>query len=485
MSKIIKNGLIYLLPSLVGSVLPLISLPLFTRFISIEDFGALALCQGFAIFINGISNFGLTIGFERDFFESKEVKYRASLLYSTLIFVFITYLTFAIATYALRYKITDVLIGNQKFSQLLIISYLAIGMTTIKSYFLTYYKNTENAKGFVFYTLDETLISFLISLILILYFRIGIIGIVISQFIASLIVVIILLFKFHKFLPFHLSGLVLKKSLFLSWPLTPRIFFGVIGSQFDKFIIGRINSVESVGLFSIAQRVSSIIFTLMTAIQNVWSPIVYKLMFNSKENSSKEIGYFLAPFFYFSTLIALIISLFSEEIVMIIFGKKNGVAAEMIIVLSILQCSYFFGKQNQLIFTKKTHLISILTLIGISLNIAINILFVHYWGAIGVAWGALLSGGLMGALSFYFSQKNFKIYWDFKTYFLVFTIYLLSSFFVIVMIHLNINGNVKLFVKSFLVASFIFSGNRFGILTIERMKNLFKIIMSRKSRVLL
>ena len=219
----------------------------------------------------------------------------------------------------------------------------------------------------------------------------------------------------------------------------------------------------------------------MTAIQNVWSPIVYRMMFNSKTNSSKEIADFLAPFFYLSTLIALVISVFSEEIVTIIFGKKNSGAAEMIIILSILQCSYFFGKQNQLIFTKRTYLISILTIIGISINVIINFLFVKSWGAIGVAWGTLISGCLTGYLAFYYAQKSFKIIWDFKRYFLVFFLYLTSSFIVLAMIRFNIEIHIQWVVKISLILIFLFIGNRLGILTIYKLKSIIKIIKPLKT----
>ena len=71
MSKQVKNSLLYLLPSMTGVVIPLITLPLFTRVLSPEEYGSLALCQVYAVFTTGLANFGLTFGYERDFLNKK------------------------------------------------------------------------------------------------------------------------------------------------------------------------------------------------------------------------------------------------------------------------------------------------------------------------------------------------------------------------------------------------------------------------------
>lgn len=479
MSKRVKNSLLYLLPSVVGAVLPLIVLPIFTRIIPVKDYGALALCQGYAIFITGVSNFGLTFGYERNFFESNEVKKQAGLLYTTMLFVSFTSLLFIVLTYILSSEISFFLIGDKKYNSLLNITYVATTITGLKTYFLTYYKNTENAKKYVLYTLDENLLSFLFSIALVVYFDFGVLGIVIAQLIASVLVFTLLCYRFLNMLSFCIDIEAFKKSLQISIPLTPRIFFGVIGAQFDKYIIGRMTSIGSVGVFSIAQRLSSIVFVFMTAIQNVWGPIVYKLMFSNEKDSNKKIANFLSPFFYLSTLMGLLISIFSEEIIYIIAPKEYESAAELITILSILQTSLFFGKQNQLIFAKKTMLISTLTLIGIALNIVMNLVFIKMWGTVGVALGTLLSGLIIGAISFHYSQKSFKIEWDKYKYTLVFLLYIIASVTVLMLIYFEVNYIVKLIVKIFFLAMFIFLGYKIDILTKSRYLAIKSLVTSK------
>ena len=94
----------------------------------------------------------------------------------------------------------------------------------LKTYYLTYFKNTENAKAFVWYTIDESVMGVLLSLFMVAYLRIGVIGLIWGQLLASLAIFMILSYRFVKVLPVSFSQDALKDSLKLSLPLTPRIF---------------------------------------------------------------------------------------------------------------------------------------------------------------------------------------------------------------------------------------------------------------------
>ena len=282
--KQIKNSFIYLLPVIVGNLLPLLTLPIFTRILTKEDYGIWALAQVYAIFVTGVANFGLTIGYERNFFEHKDTKNMAGLIYSTLLFVVIVFIICGLFTYLFKYQLARWIIGSPDYANILFWSYCATGVMGLKTYYLTYFKNTENAKSFVWYTVDESVMGVLFSLIMVAYLRIGIIGLIWGQLFASLAIFLILSYRFTRILPVSFNFDALKDSLKLSFPLTPRIFFGVIGRQFDKYMIGLLNTVGGVGVYSIGQKIAYIVFTYMTAIENVFSPQVYKRMFEKGEN---------------------------------------------------------------------------------------------------------------------------------------------------------------------------------------------------------
>ena len=87
-NKQILNSVIYLIPTVFGFILPVITIPIFTRLISPEEYGALGLSMIYALFMSGLANFGFTKAVERNYFKyQKSLDDLAKLLYSSLCFL--------------------------------------------------------------------------------------------------------------------------------------------------------------------------------------------------------------------------------------------------------------------------------------------------------------------------------------------------------------------------------------------------------------
>lgn len=415
--KQIKNSFIYLLPVIIAGLLPFITLPIFTRILTKEDYGVLILAQVYAIFVNGVANFGMKAAYDRNYFQYRKSRLEmAKLLYSILLFVILNFVFMASLTYIFRETLSRVIIGSVEHGNILFWAFCAQFFSSINYYYLTYFKNSELAKNFAGYTVAVMFINLIISLFLVAYLRIGVIGLVYAQLCSGAIVFSVLGYNFTAFLTPALSKTIFYESFKISYPLTPRLFLGVIGTQFDKYMIGLLASVGGVGVYGIGQRVSYVIFAFMTAIQNVFSPQVYQRMFDLKERGGEDIGKYLTPFVYVSISAALLVSLFSEEVISILTPLAYHGAIDIVTILAMYYGLLFFGKLNgnQLIFMKRTFTISLLTMASIGIGISLNIPFIIKWGAVGAAWATFLAGLISGVISFIVSQHYYRIQWEYQ-----------------------------------------------------------------------
>jgi len=466
----IKNSFIYLLPIIVGSVLPFITLPIFTRILTKEDYGVLALAQVYAIFVNGLANFGMTAAYDRNYFQYRSNYLEtAKLLYSILLFVMLNFLLLAGLTYLFRGTLSKLIIGSVEHRNILFWAFCAQFFVGVNYYYLTYFKNSEIAKSFTVYTITSSLINLIISLFLVAYLRIGIIGLVYAQLCSGIMLFGILSYKFTTTLTPSLSKAIFFESIKIAYPLTPRIFLGVIGTQFDKYMIGLLASVGGVGVYSIGQKVSYVIFAFMTAIQNVFSPQVYQRMFDLREKGGAAIGKYLTPFVYVSISLALLVALFSEEVISILTPPSYHGAIDIVTVLSMYYGFLFFGKLsgNQLIFMKKTHITSFLTMVSIGIGIGLNIPFILKWGAIGAAWATLLAGLVSGAISFTVAQRYYEIKWEYKKNGLIFFIFFAMAILMILLRNFSIAYEIRLIVKCASIFSYLYLGVKLKVITIE------------------
>ena len=466
----IKNSFIYLLPIITGSILPFVSLSIFTRILTKEDYGVLALAQVYAVFVSGLANFGMTAAYDRNYFQYRSNPLEtAKLLYSILLFVMLNFLFLAGLTFIFRGTLSKLIIGSAEHGNILFWAFCAQFFTGVSYYYLTYFKNSETAIKFVGFTIALGIINLIISVFLVAYLRIGVIGLVYGQLCSGAIIFSVLSYKFITTLKPSFSKSIFIESLKISYPLTPRIFLGVISTQFDKYMIGLLATVGGVGIYSIGQKVSNTIFIFMTAIQNVFSPQVYKKMFDLKEKGGETIGRYLTPFAYVCISVALLVSLFSEEVISILTPPSYHGAIDIVIILSMFYGFLFFGKLNgnQLIFTKKTHVTSLLTMVGIGLNVGFNIPFIMKWGVIGAAWGTLLAGLISGGISFAVSQHYYEIKWEYKRMGAIFSIFFASAIFMILMRHFYVGYEFRLIFKSTSVFAYIYLGIKLKVITIE------------------
>lgn len=479
--KQIKNSLLYFLPVIVSTVIPIMTLPVFTRILSKEDYGLLALAQIYGTLINGLANFGMQLAYERNYFEYRDSnKKTAQLLYSVLLFVTLNFVVLASFTFVFGSIISKMITGSNEHGVFLFWVTISYFLSGISYYYLTYFKNSEEARPFVTYTVAAGLINLVIAVVLVAYYKIGVIGLVYGQISAGVIIFLILSCKFVASHPPTLSRSILSDTLKIGYPLTPRIIFGVISKQSDKYLIGLLGSIGGVGIYSIGQKISLTVFSYMTALENVFSPRVYSKMFDAKENASDSIGMYLTPFVYISTSLALLVALLSEEIVSVLTPSSYHGAIDIVIVLAMFYGVQFFGKLSglQLLYARKTHVTSMLTLVTIGFHLAVSIPFILMWGAIGAAW-AMLFGGI-GSLVVWFvlGQHYYRINWEYVRVAVVFLVFLLSAILMIILRDLMIAYYLRVLVKLSLIVIYLYVGAKIQVVTRNNLLLLRKAVLA-------
>jgi O-antigen/teichoic acid export membrane protein len=234
-------------------------------------------------------------------------------------------------------------------------------------------------------------------------------------------------------------------------------------------MIGMLASLGGVGIYSIGQKVASVAFTYMTAIQNVFSPQVYTRMFDLKEKGGESVGRYLTPFVYISTAFTLIIAVFSEEIISILTPVSYHGAIDIVTVLAMYYGFLFFGKISpmQLIYAKKTHLCTVLSTVSIGFNIVLNIIFIMKWGAIGAAWGTFLAAVISGSIYFMVAQKNYLIKWEYLKIGTIFLVFFSSAMLMIVLRDFNTDYVTRLILKGISIGTYVYLGIKFDVITMD------------------
>ncbi|MDP2685118.1 MAG: oligosaccharide flippase family protein [bacterium] len=480
----IKNGLVYFLPLVFQNILPFVTFPIFTRLLSPEEYGLLGLGIIYATFMTGISNFGMTLAFERNYFQYRfEGKKLSQLLFSSIFFVHANFFLMLIITYLFLEPFSIFILGSLDNKWLLVGIFVALFYyNTINQFYFIYFRNKENSGQFSKYNIILSILYFVFSMFLVVVLRIGVWGIIVAEFAAGFILFVVLGIKFIQQLGFSLNKEIILESLKLSYPLTPRIFLGVLSAQFNKYMIGLLSTIGNVGIYHIAQKIANLSFTLMSALQNVYNPEVYKKMFDDKPGVGKEIGKYLTPSLYLSILIPLTISFFSQELLFVLAPKNYSDAIPVIMILSMYYGILYFSKivGIQLVFKKKTFITSLLSIVGLALNVGINIPLIKNFGVMGAAWGTFISGAISVSISSYISRRYYKIDWELKKVISIISIFILGNLAILFLYLTNQEYLWCLFAKLIIFSGYLLLGARYNIVTWYNIVMIKESILNRK-----
>ena len=119
------------------------------------------------------------------------------------------------------------------------------------------------------------------------------------------------------------------------------------------------------------------------------------------------------------------------------------------------------------IYSKKTHITSLLTLLNVGLNVGLNIPLIMKFGAVGAAWATMLAGIISGTVSLVVAQHYYRIHYEWNKISWIMGTFFTGASIIITMNLFEVSYFWSLSVKCVVVIIFIAHGVRYGLLTKE------------------
>jgi len=413
----VTNIFTYLAPTLISNVLPLVILPVITRFLSPKDFGIWALATSSTLIIVNLFGCNVNAATQRYYFEyRKNKKDLAGLINTGFIFLLISMLFSIPIIYILKGFISKIVLGDVKYGSAILFAYIGGWFSILVNYYLMLYRNMEKAKYFSAFTTLQVVINSVLSLILIVGFKFDYMGLIYSNLISFLIPLIALIYLFMTNHRISFNKKILIDDLKYGIPLLPNLFTSSIYQFFDKYMIRSIVSISSTGVYSIAKSISNKIFVVMTAVQATYDPIFMKDMFDRGVEGARSVGRNFTVFSYISLSAVLVAILFGEEIISIFAPPSYRGAINMFLILVSTVSVQTFGKivGSQLAYVKKAYLSFPISVVGLTVNVLLNLLLIPVWGAFGAAIATLVTTVTMNIIYFIIAQKYYRIVYENK-----------------------------------------------------------------------
>lgn len=197
----------------------------------------------------------------------------------------------------------------------------------------------------------------------------------------------------------HLKLRHIRYSLAFGLPLLPHALSAYVLAFFDRVIVNQLEGQSATGIYSLAYDVGRVMQMIVAAMNQAWVPIFFERLERGDHAAIERMAAVNSKYVY---AIALVLIVFSPELVQLMAGPAFVEALPLVpvIVMSYAAVYLYTLYTNYAFFTKRTWLVSMATLIAGFANIGLNYWLIPLWGYPAAAWTTWASYLLLFALHY-------------------------------------------------------------------------------------
>jgi O-antigen/teichoic acid export membrane protein len=418
MLKLFKNISIYSFGNILSAFVSFLLLPIYTRLLTPGDYGVLELLNLFAAILGMLFGLIVSNGYGRIYFDTKDEDYRRKLFATGQIFTLLCAVSFtAIIFFNADWFSHTVLNANVGQLPIFLITVSTIFSVMIKIP-LANLQIRQLPKQYIVVNLIGFLLTVSATIILVVFYRLGVLGVLYGQLIGNIIQLIFLSIYSRKEykIGFSLSqlGLMLSFSVFL----IPANLSALVLNMSNRWFLQEYHTIGDVGLYALGAKFASIIPMLFTEpIKQAFSPYLYEQLENP-EKLKKTLADFSRHFLIGLSVVVLGISLMTREAIMIIADKSFYGSQNVTFILSV--SFLFLGLAGIVVqgiqVVKKTWIITLIWVFSSLVNILLNFWLVPLYGRMGAAVATLISVIIICIFYFIAVAKVYPVKFNYSTF---------------------------------------------------------------------
>lgn len=222
--------------------------------------------------------------------------------------------------------------------------------------------------------------------------------------ISELVIVYILMLGVYKrhlstitsYIQYTINYQLIRRLAHVAWPIMLTEFFVFVYMKVDQFMIESLSTSRELGLYGAALRLSEAWYFISIAINTSFYPKIAESWSTNRRKFYDQYQDLLNVLIYTSITLAIFVSIFSNQLIELLYGKEFHNAG---IILSVHIWAGVFvftgvGTNNLMIVKKLQKFVLIKTAIGALINIGLNFWLIPAFGALGASIATLIAYAL-------------------------------------------------------------------------------------------
>lgn len=212
----------------------------------------------------------------------------------------------------------------------------------------------------------------------------------------------------------ELSAPHARAALRFGLPLIPHTLAGILLAMADRVFLANLVSPAEAGVYSVAYQLASGLSILLSSINQAWAPHLFDRL-NQNPGSDEKRALVLTTYRIMLLMAGMTLAFVAavNPLYDLFIGAEfhSGKAVAMVLAGAFCLQGGYFMVTNYIFYSKKTHLLSAVTVTCLGVSLAGNVLLTPILGAVGAALTMVIVWGSMFALTWSRASRAFPMPW--------------------------------------------------------------------------
>ncbi len=476
---IARHSSIYGLANIMDRIVTFIMIPVYTRYLTPADYGILELVYMTTSVIALVVGMGIEAAVSRFYFDYEDQEKRNRVISTA----FLGYGGMAIVLSLMFLPFSEFMarhiLDSAALSSYFVVALLTLGAEMILPISFAYFRIRQKSFTLMIFQVSKTALALGLNIYFVVFAGMGVYGILVATLIASGLFAVIMTAYVLRQTGTGTDLKLLRQMIKFGLPLIPSNLSGYIIHASDRFFIKEYSSMSLTGLYSIGYKFGALVNQFVTSpFIQIWTPRRFEYF--NREDSEKIYARIFTYFTAISLFVGLQISILSKDIIQIATTEAYWSAYKVvpIIVLSYIIFSFHYHFNIGIFMKKATKYVAYINIANGALNLVLNFILIKRYDIWGAAYATLICFIFKASLTYYISNRLYKIHMEWRRLFLLF-ITAFAVYFLSIRIELG-SVWVEMTVKSLAGCGYVLVLYISRFFTDDEIKRIKHVIKNRK-----
>lgn len=410
LKRLFRHSGVYLVGNLVNRLGAFLLLPLYTGYLSVDEYGRLELLYSLSAVISVICSAGLAHSTLRFYFDSPDPRQRGRTITTGLMTVSIMAGVGAAVVYVFRAPLAHLLLNEAAYATAisLTLAILVLELTTEVSF--AYLRAREKSTFYVLVSVARLLVQVALSFYLVAMRGEGMLGVLQANLVSVFVVWVVVVGYTVRQCGTRIDLSLLPAMLRYSAPLALSSILGSFIASIDRFLLKDMISLEAVGLYGLAMKFALLlVFVVIEPFTRSYGPFRFSIM---EQPGASQIQAQAAHYmFVLAVVVGVGIAMVAPETLMLMAapGYFSAYYLVPLLVVGMVIGGLIYCYETGILYRKRTHVLLYVNASVLAIKVLANVVLIPLWGTAGAAAAFIAAQLAYAGLVLRASQRLYHI----------------------------------------------------------------------------